>query len=85
MAFIALPLRRSAAYYFPAIGRMDAVEVIKGAAQRYGPRDRRGINFRSTPIPTESLAGELSGQLGSRGYYQGHGWIGASADNFGAM
>ena len=81
------PYAAPAAYYFPAIGRMDAVEVIKGAGSvRYGPRTIGGaINFRSTPIPTESLAGEASGQLGSRGYYQGHGWIGASADNFGAM
>ena len=81
------PYAAPAAYYFPAIGRMDAVEVIKGAGSvRYGPRTIGGaINFRSTPIPTESLAGEASGQLGSRGYYQGHGWIGASAGNFGAL
>jgi len=52
------PYAAPAAYYFPAIGRMDAVEVIKGAGSvRYGPRTIGGaINFRSTPIPTESLA-----------------------------
>ena len=65
------PYAAPAAYYFPAIGRMQAVEVTKGAAAiRYGPRTIGGaVNLRSTDIPTDGLAGYASGQYGSRDYY----------------
>ena len=62
------PYAAPAAYYFPAIGRMDAVEVIKGAGSvRYGPRTIAGPSPIDW-IPTES-SWRSSGH-GSRGYYQ---------------
>lgn len=81
------PYAAPAAYYFPAVGRMAAVEVVKGArAVAYGPRTIGGaVNFRSTPIPVAGFAGSASGQYGSRGYYQGHGWVGGETDNVGAL
>ena len=81
------PYAAPAAYYFPAIGRMQAVEVTKGAAAiRYGPRTIGGaVNLRSNDIPTEELAGYASGQYGSRGYYQGQAWIGGDTDYVGAL
>ncbi len=47
------PYSAPAAYYFPSIGRMDAVEVYKGSSQiEYGPNTSGGaINFRSAPLP----------------------------------
>jgi Fe(3+) dicitrate transport protein len=47
------PYSAPAAYYMPNVGRMDGVEVRKGASQiRYGPHTLGGaVNFLSTPIP----------------------------------
>lgn len=49
------PYSAPAAYYFPAIGRMDAVEVYKGSSQiEYGPNTSGGaINFRSVALPEQ--------------------------------
>ena len=81
------PYAAPAAYYFPAIGRMQAVEVTKGAAAiRYGPRTIGGaVNLRSTDIPADGLAGYASGQYGSRDYYQGQAWVGGDTDYVGAL
>jgi Fe(3+) dicitrate transport protein len=50
------PYSAPAAYYMPNVGRMDGVEVRKGASQiRYGPQTLGGaINFLSSPIPERS-------------------------------
>ena len=49
------PYAAPEAYYFPTLARMQAVEVLKGAAQlRYGPQTTGGvINLVSTPRPIE--------------------------------
>ncbi|MBT5922219.1 MAG: TonB-dependent receptor [Cellvibrionales bacterium] len=50
------PYAASSAYYFPTMGRMYSVEVLKGpSAITQGPNTIGGaINFVSTPIPTSS-------------------------------
>ena len=47
-----------AAYYFPTIGRMQAVEVLKGSSQiQYGPNTTGGaINMISRAIPQKLSA-----------------------------
>ena len=58
------PYAAPAAYYFPTIGRMQAVEVLKGSSQiKYGPYTTGGaINFISSQIPSE-----FSGRVGFNG------------------
>ena len=50
------PYAASSAYYFPTMGRMYSVEVLKGpSAITQGPNTIGGaVNFVSTPIPTSS-------------------------------
>lgn len=52
------PYSASAAYYFPTVGRMQAVEILKGSAQiKYGPYTTGGaINLISTQLPSQFLA-----------------------------
>ncbi|MEX1153643.1 TonB-dependent receptor family protein [Parvibaculum sp.] len=58
------PYAAPAAYYFPHAGRMEAVEITKGAAAiKYGPSTVGGaINLFSTAIP-DNEDGSLSGSL----------------------
>jgi Fe(3+) dicitrate transport protein len=57
------PYAAPAAYYFPRLARMQAVEVAKGpAAIKYGPQTVGGaLNLFSTPLP-EGPAGKLHGR-----------------------
>ncbi len=52
------PFSAPAAYYFPHVARMHAVEVTKGTgAVKYGPITTAGaVQFFSTPIPEETAA-----------------------------
>jgi Fe(3+) dicitrate transport protein len=74
------PYAAPAAYYFPHMGRMHAVEVIKGpAAIKYGPLTAGGaLHFFSTPIPdaTNRIAGKLDAIGGSRATLRIHGVAG---------
>ena len=56
------PYSAPAAYYFPSVARMNAVEILKGSSQiQYGPFTTGGtINFVSLPIPTKFNAGFLT-------------------------
>ncbi|WP_371815981.1 TonB-dependent receptor plug domain-containing protein [Flavobacterium sp. CS20] len=62
------PYSAPAAYYFPNVARMQAVEVLKGSSQiQYGPFTTGGaINFVSTEIPN-SFQGEIKSNYGSFG------------------
>lgn len=78
------PYSAPAAYYFPLMTRMVAVEVFKGpAAVRYGPQTVGGaINFVSRPIPVEPTVA-IDAAYGSYGYGKFHGWAGGTWENFG--
>jgi Fe(3+) dicitrate transport protein len=56
------PYSAPAAYYFPSVARMSAVEILKGSSQiQYGPFTTGGtINFVSAPIPKKFSAGFLT-------------------------
>ena len=75
------PYAAPAAYYFPTVGRMSAVEVIKGNSQiMFGPHTTGGaINFLSTPIP-DGPAVFLRSLYGTNGEYRMHSWIGSTAE-----
>jgi len=77
-----------AAYYFPTMQRINAIEVRKGSASiRSGPRTTGGvINFVSTPVPGVPLAGQAELLVGQDSTVLGHAWIGGSgASGFGYL
>jgi Fe(3+) dicitrate transport protein len=76
------PYSAPAAYYFPTIGRMQAVEVLKGSSQiKYGPFTTGGaINLISTQIPDE-LAARIHLTGGNFGIRNTHAYIGNSHKN----
>ena len=78
------PYSGPSAYYFPTTGRMNSVEVLKGAETvKYGPYTVGGaVNLISTPIPAES-SGFLQAEVGEGGEDRLHGWYGDSGDTVG--
>ena len=80
------PYSAPAAYYFPNVARMEAVEVLKGSSQiQYGPFTTGGaINLVSTPIPN-SLSGKANISYGSKNTFKSHTSIGRSWKHFGYM
>ncbi len=71
------PYTAPAAYYFPTVGRMQGVEVLKGSSQiKYGPYTTGGaINFISTQIP-ESFLARVYLTRGSYGTNNLHAYVG---------
>ncbi len=80
------PYAAPAAYYFPTVARMQAVEVRKGsAAVKFGPRSVGGaINLVSRSIPDE-FSGFADARIGEDNLFSTHGSIGASGENVGGM
>jgi len=78
------PYAAPAAYYFPVMGRMEAVEVRKGSSQiKYGPRTIGGaLNLVSKSIPSR-LDARAAFTGGEKGTAKLVGTIGDSYRNFG--
>ncbi|MCS6904705.1 MAG: TonB-dependent receptor [Bacteroidia bacterium] len=76
------PYSDPAAYYFPSLSRMEAVEVLKGSSQiKYGPYTIGGaINLISTSFPTNFKGFGLF-SYGSFGTNQQRIWIGDTKEN----
>ncbi|MDT0559440.1 TonB-dependent receptor [Ichthyenterobacterium sp. W332] len=80
------PYSAPAAYYFPSVARMQAVEILKGSSQvQYGPFTTGGaINMISTQIP-DQFNGQVRGSLGSFNTSNLHVKVGDSKDQIGYM
>lgn len=80
------PYSPPAAYYFPNVARMEAIEVLKGSSQvQYGPFTTGGaINLVSTPIPN-SFSGKANISYGSKNTFKSHTSVGSSWKHFGYM
>ena len=80
------PYAAPSAYYFPTMGRMSGIEVMKGSSQvRFGPFTTGGaINFLSTPIPSSQSA-FISLGAGSFGYQNIHTYVGNKFDRVGYL
>ena len=78
------PYSAPAAYYFPTIGRMEAIEVLKGSSQiQYGPNTTGGaINMISSRIP-ERFSGKASITAGNYDSRNTQLVLGNSFKNFG--
>ncbi|EAT11239.1 TonB-dependent receptor [Bermanella marisrubri] len=80
------PYSAPAAYYFPNVSRMSAVEVFKGpSAIQYGPATVAGaINLVSRAVPyTEQ--GEVDLQLGSYEFHRVNAYYGGREGKFGYL
>lgn len=80
------PYSAPAAYYFPSVGRMNAVEILKGSSQvQYGPFTTGGaINMVSTEIPN-TFKGILKSSYGTFDTAQFYGNAGGTSKNFGYL
>ncbi|MGR6871988.1 TonB-dependent receptor family protein [Pseudomonas sp. HK3] len=80
------PYSAPAAYYFPNVSRMSAVEVFKGpSAIQYGPATVAGaLNMVSRPIPYIN-SGEVDAQLGSFGYQRLNAYYGGQQGDVGFL
>lgn len=80
------PYSAPAAYYFPTAGRMNRIEVLKGASiLQQGPATVGGIvNLISTPIPTQRNA-EINLQTGDFSTHRLNASYGTRTENWGAL
>ncbi len=80
------PYSAPAAYYFPNVSRMSAVEVFKGPSTiQYGPATVGGaINLVSRPIPF-AAQGELDAQYGSQNFQRLNVYQGQQVGDFGYL
>ena len=80
------PYSAPAAYYFPVVTRMTAVEVFKGpSAIKYGPQTVAGtINLVTRQIP-EFSEGGIDFAFGSDGYQKAHAHFGSVVNNVGFL
>ncbi len=80
------PYSASAAYYFPNVSRMSAVEVFKGpSAIQFGPSTVAGaLNLVSRGIPY-APQGEVDMQLGSFDYQRLNAYYGEQIGDFGYL
>ena len=80
------PYSAPAAYYFPSVSRMSAVEVFKGpATTQYGPATIGGaVNLVSRPIPY-AAEGELDVQQGSYNFQRDSAYYGQQVGDFGYL
>lgn len=80
------PYSAPAAYYFPNVSRMSAVEVFKGpATTQYGPATIGGaINLVSRPIPYQA-SGELDLQYGQYNFQRANAFYGQQIADFGYL
>lgn len=80
------PYSAPAAYYFPNVGRMQAVEILKGSSQiQYGPFTTGGaINMVSAQIP-DNLQGQIRGSYGTFNTSQLHARVGDQKETTGYM
>lgn len=76
-----------AAYYFPPVGRMEGVEVIKGAGQvKYGPYTTGGsLNLLSTAIPEKEVDAKIKYSLGNDNLRKTHAYVGGSTEYVGGL
>lgn len=78
------PYSAPAAYYSPTMGRIEGLEVLKGAsAIAQGPYTVGGVvNYLSTSIPGDRSA-RIALEVGEDGHQRQHLWAGDSVGNFG--
>lgn len=78
------PYSAPAAYYFPSVARMQAIEILKGSSQvQFGPSTTGGaINMISTQIP-ETFNGQIRASYGSFNTSQIHARVGDSKATLG--
>ncbi len=81
------PYAAPAAYYFPTMQRMHAVEILKGSSSvRFGPRSTGGaVNLVSTPIPSGPLTGQADLAYGQDSTLLGHLTAGGSGEHWGFL
>lgn len=80
------PYSAPSAYYFPTAGRMQGIEVLKGAETlRYGPSTVGGaVNMISRRIPNVS-GGEINAEGGKDGAFRVNGAYGLVDDNYAVL
>lgn len=80
------PYSAPAAYYFPMMSKMTALEVFKGpAAIKYGPNTVAGaLNMTTRHIP-DAKEGMVEVATGTDGYGKAKGYFGTSNGNFGYL